>query len=817
MNRWLKYSIASVCSILIALLLIFVGVSIYIKNNKNDLIAKFTKEAEIKYHTQISVGDISISFFKSFPSISLVIKNVEAKGPLYKVNNRKLFSATEIYLRLNTLKLLVGKLRIGKTSLTNGNVFIYTDSSGISNLSYFTSAMEKDKKAKKTIELPENITLENFDIIIEDLQKNKHFSFLVRKLEATTKSKDDSIYINIKKDILVKNLGFNMSNGAFLANKTLEGKYEAVLNTKTNDLSFANMKLNISKQPFLLSGNFIFGDSGRFNLDIKTNQISYEFAKTLVTTNIAKALKIVTMSAPLDVHTTLTGSLHGGDPLVIARWSVKKTNITTPLINLRNASFTGYFTNEVFKGLPLKDPNSKIHLNNLSAIWEGIPLKADTVEVINLETPIVRGNFISAFQLSDFNEILNSNDLIFSQGSGKLTLKYNGPLTKINNQNATLDIGFLLTKGNITYKPMKLLITECVSNISIKNSDIYINSLTAKSSNGNKIKITGEAKNTFALLGDGPGKVGVTVDIYSPFFNIAGISSFLQKDKSVYRKPKKNGLNNAMARLDNILEKQKINVNIKADKIKNNRLVANNFYANIELSENAYNIKQLQFGMANGTLNLSSSIVETGTNKHSLKSVLQIKNIDAKELFYAFDDFGLDAISYKNLTGQLSANGTFSTSINSKGIVDKKTMQGGVSFLLKNGSLLNFAPIMKIQEIAFKKRNFTDVHFAEIKNTVSIKDGIITVPRMQIESSVIKLFIEGQYGLVGGTDLRIQVPLGNLKNKDRSDMNKEANNTKKGGASVYLRAKSGDDGKVSIGLDLLGAIRKTNVPAAPRK
>ena len=816
MNRWLKYGLITVTTLIGIMLLVFVGVGMYIKSNKKEMISKFSKEVETKYHTTISVGDLSLSFFKSFPSLTLIVENVDAKGPMFKVHHQKLFTATEIYLRINTFKLLTGNLSFGKTSIKNGNVLIYTDSNGLSNLSHFKSGVEKDKKEKKPLVLPENIELENFDLTIEDKQKEKLFSFLIHKFEAKTSVQGDSIYIDINKDILVKSLGFNLATGAFLINHTLEGKYRATLNTKTNDLSFVDMKMNISKQPFVLTGKFVFGDSGHFNLDVKTKQIPYSFAQTLVTSHIAKALKNVSMTVPLDVHTTLAGSLQGGDPLVIARWFVKETDLTTPLVTLKKASFNGYFTNEVVKGLPLKDPNSKIHIEGLSANWEGIPLKADTVEVINLETPLVKGDFRSEFQLSAFNEIVNSNNLVFSDGAGELTLKYEGPLKNINNQNASLNIGFLLSKGNITYKPMKLIITECASSISIKNSDIFINSLVAKTSNGSKITISGDAKNTFALLGDDIGKVGVSVNIYSPYLDLAGISSKVHKDKTVIRKPKKNGLNGTMAKLDNILEKQKITVNIKADKIKNNHLVATDFKASVALSENAYNIKNLQFGMANGTLQLSSSIVEAAPNKHKMNSVLQIKNIDAKELFYAFDDFGMTGLGHKNLSGQLSANGSFSTLVNSAGVVDKKTMAGALSFSLKNGSLVNFAPIMKIQEIAFKKRDFTDVQFAEIKNTLTIKDGMVTVPRMQIESSVINLFIEGQYGLEDGTDLRIQVPLGNLKNKDRSDMDKKANNTKKGGASVYLRAKSGKDGKVSIGLDALGAIRKTNVAAAEK-
>ncbi len=818
MNRWLKYALIGVGSIFTLILLLFAGVSIYINSNKAELISKFKKEAASKYHTQITIDDLSLSLFKEFPSISLLVENVDAQGPMYKIHKHKFFTASKIYLRLNMLALLTGKLSIGKTLITNGNVYIYTDSSGISNLSVLKSGVEKDKKEKKPLVLPSNIEFQNFDITIEDKQKEKLFSFLINNFEAKTKKKGDTTFININKNVLVKSLGFNLATGAFLMNHVLEGEYEVALNTKTNDLSFGNIQMDISKQPFNFTGKFVFGDSGHFNLDIKTKKIAYPFAQTLVTQHIAKALKNVSMTQPVeDVHTTLEGSLNGGDPLVIARFVVKETELGTPLVNFKKASFSGFFCNEIVPGLPRKDPNSTIRINNLSANWEGIPIKADSVEVLNLSEAHVNGSFGSDFPLSAFNNIVNSDKIIFSDGEGKLKINYNGPLKNINNKNALIDISFLLKKGSITYKPLKLVITECVSDMSIKNASLNINNLSAKSANGSKITITGAAKNTLSLLGDNEGKVDIKVNIYSPLLDLSGITSKVGRDKSTVKKKSNSSINKTINQFDRILEKEKIAVYIKADKIINNNLQANNFIADFDFQEGAYKIRNVEFGIAGGSLKLNSSIQETGPNRHSLNSTVSINNIDARKLFYAFDDFGMDGIGYKNLTGQLTANGSFSTNINAAGVLDKKTLNGKLSFSLKNGSLINYAPIMKIQEIAFKKRDFSDIKFTEIKNTVSIKEGIVTVPRMQIESSVFNLFIEGQYGIAGNTDLRIQVPFKNLKKVDPNEMSKKANNKEKGGASVYLRAKTGSDGKVGIGLDVLGAMRKNNVETPPKK
>ena len=173
MNRWLKYGLIAVGSFFTLFIALFAGVSIYINTNKSALIEKFTKEAEAKYHTQVAIKNLSVSLFKEFPSLSLLVENVDAKGPMYKIHNRKIFTASKIYLRLNTFQLLSGKISFGKTLITNGNVFIYTDTSGLNNLSFFKSEIDKDKKEKKPLILPDNVEFKNFDITIEDKQKEK--------------------------------------------------------------------------------------------------------------------------------------------------------------------------------------------------------------------------------------------------------------------------------------------------------------------------------------------------------------------------------------------------------------------------------------------------------------------------------------------------------------------------------------------------------------------------------------------------------------------------------------------------------------------
>ena len=127
-------------------------------------------------------------------------------------------------------------------------------------------------------------------------------------------------------------------------------------------------------------------------------------------------------------------------------------------------------------------------------------------------------------------------------------------------------------------------------------------------------------------------------------------------------------------------------------------------------------------------------------------------------------------------------------------------MKGFVKFNLENGQLINFEPVQKIQETVFKKRNFSDIQFADLHDLLEINGENITINRMEIRSTVLHMFVEGMYNIKTGPDLSIQVPLSNLKNKPDAELTNKGINSKTG-VSARLRAQRGENGKVKISWD----------------
>jgi hypothetical protein len=203
---------------------------------------------------------------------------------------------------------------------------------------------------------------------------------------------------------------------------------------------------------------------------------------------------------------------------------------------------------------------------------------------------------------------------------------------------------------------------------------------------------------------------------------------------------------------------------------------------------------------AGGSLYLNGSLQEADAT-NMVKLTTRMENVDVRKVFGAFDNFGQDGITDKNLRGQLSANINISGLISTKAEIEPNSMKGTIDFQLKNGELIDFEPVKKISETAFKKRDFSNIRFAELKQRLDVNGSEIKVNRMEIQSTVFTMFVEGIYDVKKGTDLSIQIPLSNLAKRDSSFELKNRGIRSKTGVSLRLRAKTGEDGTAKISWD----------------
>jgi hypothetical protein len=346
--------------------------------------------------------------------------------------------------------------------------------------------------------------------------------------------------------------------------------------------------------------------------------------------------------------------------------------------------------------------------------------------------------------------------------------------------------------------------------LAFRNSNVFVENLQCDILN-NKIVMNGTAANLLSLINTEPDKATIDWNIFSPSLNLSSFTYLLKSRKtSAYKNSDKNNLQEISRKIDAVLEQGRLNVNLRAARMNYKKLAAANVVANVSLLQDKYLINNVSMEQGGGRMSLNGILSTQRPNYHYAGLNVRLDDVDVNSVFSQFNNFGQDAITAQNLSGRLSSKINASLALDDDGKVYPNSIESVVDFSLKKGTLINFEPVKKLQNFLFKNRDFENIQFAELKDRIEISNGEIRINRMEIQSSVLTVFVEGIYNTKGTTDMSVQVPLSNLKKRrsDRRPENKGAD--KKGGPSIYLRGRPGPDGNIEFKTDLFRKFRKQN-------
>ena len=807
MLKFKKYLLRGFLIFIALLVAIYIGVVIYVSINKKSIIKEVTTEFSKKINGNIAVGDVDISLFGSFPKMSVLLDNVMVTDSMYQHHHHALFKAEKVFAQLSLAKLLRKDFAINGVKIVNGSFYLFTDSTGYSN-SYLFKSKNNSPASKDTTHKPidlNSIVLKNVNVVIEDKKREKLYDILINNLNAKLKDKDSILSVKNNADFLIKNLAFNLPNGSFARGKTFEGNFELKFNTYLQQLMVDDIDVKIAGQPFNISAKFDLSSTAtdpQFYLKAITKQVQYSLVKEILTDRISLALSIANIDKKVDADVTLEGPLNHGDPTIVARWKVENANLTTRFLDFTKATFSGFYTNEVEKGLPKKDANSAIVINDFTGEWHGLPVTSKNIKIQNLTTPLLIADLTSDFPMSTLNDLLGSEVLDLKSGTINANLTYRGPVAKNNNTNSFLNGEINLNDGTILYLPHNTELKNVKGKILLQNSDVKVQNLQTSFA-GNKITMNGNANNLLSLVNTSPDKINIQWNVYSPSLNL-GSFIYLLSPSNARKAGKKKGALGSLARMiDDIFYRGSVNVKLNTNQLIYKKFIAHDVKAEVSILPQKYLINNVQLGFGNGKVSLNGSLANTKTNYHQAAITSVISNVDVKRLFAAFENFGQTGITAQNLQGNFSAKVDAGFGLNNDGKLFPKSTTSTVDFALKNGALTNYEPLMKIQDFIFKNRNLQNITFAELKNKLQIANNKVTIPRMEIASSAFNFFVEGVYGMSGGgTDLSLQIPFSNLKRRSEDYKAKKSGTDEKVGSSLFLRGQTGSDGTVQFQTDI---------------
>jgi len=802
MPSWLKISLKVLGGIVVLVLLLLVGATLYITYNKEKVLKLVNDKLNESLDGQVTIGDMSPQFFSGFPKLSLGLKNVLIRDKQFARHHHTLLDAKDFAVSVNAGALFRGTVSINHVVISNASIDLYTDSTGYSNTSVFKKPpkkkVENPSESSSSTEL-EKFTLNNVVFTVDDQKASKLFKFQVNSIDGRMAYPDSGWRANFHLNVMAKSMAFNTKRGSFIKDKLLEGNFAAGFNEDNGRINVAATPLNIGEVPFKI--NAVFETAKKpsgFSIHIAADEILWRQASALLADNIKQKLNMFNITKPIGVTAIIAGSFGGGDPYLYVTAKVRNNKVIIPGAVIDDCSFNGIFTNNYVKNKGFGDENSGISLIKMAGSYNHLPFSIDTGSILNLVKPIATGNFRSNFPVTDLNYTLGTKIARFSSGTAAINLKYKADIVdyRINKPIVAGTIGF--KNANIYYIPSKLSLKNTSLSLNFIGDDLILKNIRIQSGRS-VVNMEGRVNNFLNLYYNDPEKILLTWQVTSPQLYLGEFLGFLSGGNSKPA-PARSNSGNVVDQLSNVLQRGRAEMHLDVINVHYNKFYATNAHADLLTSEDAVVIKNIGLKVAGGSLK-ASGVIKKGAalNRATLNTV--VSNVNVHDFFYAFDNFGMQDFTSENLRGFLSVKSNITAGLTDKGTLAPRSINGTLDLNLKNGALLNFSPLVKVGKFAFPFRDLKNIRIPNLDGHFTVNGDMITIAPMKVSSSVLNVDVAGVYGLNKGTDIALDIPLRNPKNDTTITDKQELLKKRYRGIVIHLAAKADETGKIKIGFN----------------
>ena len=201
------------------------------------------------------------------------------------------------------------------------------------------------------------------------------------------------------------------------------------------------------------------------------------------------------------------------------------------------------------------------------------------------------------------------------------------------------------------------------------------------------------------------------------------------------------------------------NASVNIGRLRYNRLGIKNLATTLRMQSNQQlYLDTLSMAMAGGNITARAHFNGADPNKIYLRSRINVEDVNLEKLMLKADHLGQDFVINKNIKG------TFSGQIKSyirvhpdlTPLIDESQAQMDVEIV--NGELVDFAP-MQAMSSYFGGKNLTRIRFDTLRNSLTLKNGTLSIPDMNINSSLGFMEVAGNQSMDMHMDYYIRIPL----------------------------------------------------------
>lgn len=738
---------------------VFVGF-FYEDTVKRIIINELNKRLNTEIVVQDVENDIQFSIFRKFPYASVSFSNVKVMDAI-KTQKPKgiLLEASSLSLQFSILDILFGRYKIKKIEAEEGNVSIKIYKNRSDNYHFWKPSA--DTSASDFALDLQKIALDDMGLSYVDYGRKQDYKVFARDVILKGKFSDTEYTLNIDGRVFVYLI--KLEQDIYLANQPADLDVILYVNSGNDYVTFKEGGIDIGKLVFDITGTINYAESNTLlDLRVEGKKMKIQSLINQLPSRYRELLGDYEFKGDFNFIALVKGYTgEKTNPLVSVAFGLKDGDIIQKQnsITLSHVCFDAEFTNgsghqKATTTLSVRGFKSQLNDGNI----------AGSIQIKNFIKPEIALKLAASLDLKDIFLFVKTDTVQSASGKILLNTDIKGVIERpdgftvrdfiASTSTGTLEVqdaGIELKGGRHNFSGLNGLFT-------FSNNDIETGQFSGKYM-ATDFTMRGKFKNIIPYLFIENQSLLIDAGFHSDFIDLGEILEYSSgKKDTVYR----------MEMPENV----DFSLGIDIGKLTFKKFTATNITGKVTMKDKQFVAHDISLKAMNGNIIFSGLVDGAAPDKLLISCDASIKKVDIRRLFGELENFGQTSLQERNLKGQLSATLQFASVWSSTFKVEKPTIYAKADIVIENGALIDYEPLSGLSKY-LKGRDLKNVSFETMKNTIEIKNEVIQIPTMEINSNAIDFQVNGTHGFDQKIDYHLSVLLSDLGTVKEKNMQAE--------------------------------------------
>lgn len=726
-----------VLSVSILLLLLATAVFITIRFYEDDVARYAMKRVKKEMTTGFEVENVSLVFWRTFPSTSLHLENVYIQESLPEGDT--LLFAQSLFLKLNFWDLIGGNYKVNEVEVEKAQLNLRVNDDKLDNWHFWKEGTSDSSSFEIRLE---EVLLNDTRVKYDDASTRFHLDLFSVSSSGSGDFSARRFGIELDADVFVSSI--KSGEDVFLQDQTVAGEILLQADVDRGNYVFEPAEIACGNLDLTIQGTVDVSESGSIALYAETTD-----------ENIEDALGVL----PLSIRNTLRSYNPEGD--FSAKAMVSQQSAKAPVMIEAEVIAGDGSLRLKDEGVALRDietalyfvrggKKDRIQLKRFSCGLDKSRLTAQG-SIQGFDDPILDLSVSAEMQLNDVRDFMDLQQLEVCDGLLKAEAGVQGRLryvpadTAFNWREVIASGSAELSQGQIKIKDSNRYFQGLTAAVSFDKQHALINRFEG-TVNGSDFSLQGTLLNLVPFLFEPNARVLLDANLQS---RLVDFTQMVEEDRSTANESEYEfGL---PKRLD-------FRLNTSIDKFIFRKFEAGGVKGMVVYQDDVLTIDPLSFETADGKLNAQLVLAPLGEGSYRMNCLADVTAINIKKVFTEFENFGQDYIQDRHLNGQANAKVQFRAVVTKALEIPSEKVESLIDVTIDNGELVGFESLQEIAEYLRSNKwvaPFVDedrfaermkkVSFSRLENVIEIRNRKVIIPLMAIRSSAMDITAKGTH------------------------------------------------------------------------